>query len=253
MTATLRATESLPRGRAADRLLDLGVATADPRYPLVRDETGSGRRALDGLDTCMLAGEQGPVREHPAPDRRPGRTPVGAESWPMEKVAVRAIGEMMLGGGADPGDLEQLSWETDAGTMTAVVYRPAGDGRPVVSPADRSNPLQTYVLPVPGQPLVVLSLAGQPGRVPVGAARHPLPGGPPRPGGRPDARPPGRPSASPPPKRPTTAPPAAADPPSPRPCLAGPSARGPRVHPRAVSAVIKRFTSPEPFPLTKTS
>ncbi len=160
VTATLRATESLPRGRAADRLLDLGVATVDPRYPLVRDDTGSGRRALDGLDTCVLADEQGPFGSIPRRigDRDAPRSV--PESWPMEKVAVRAIGEMTLGGGNDPGDLEQLTWETDAGTMTAVVYRPAGDGTPVVSPADRSNPLQTYVLPVPGQPLVVLTWRG---------------------------------------------------------------------------------------------
>ncbi|MFJ6197067.1 hypothetical protein [Micromonospora sp. NPDC092111] len=159
VTATLRATEALPRGRAADRLLDLGTATTDPRYPLVRDETGSGRRALDGLDTCVLADEHGPFGSIPRRigDRNAPRSV--PESWPLEKVAVRAIGEMALGGG-DPGDLEQLTWETDAGTMTAVVYRPAADGTPVVSPADRSNPLQTYVLPVPGQPLVVLTWRG---------------------------------------------------------------------------------------------
>lgn len=159
VTATLRATESLPRGRAAERLLDLGTATAGPRYPLVRDETGSGRRALDGLDTCVLADERGPFGSMPRRigDRdAPRSTP---ESWPMEKVTVRAIGEMALGGG-DPGDLEQLTWETGTGTMTAVVYRPADGGAPVVSPADRSNPLQTYVLPVPGQPLVVLTWRG---------------------------------------------------------------------------------------------
>ncbi|MEU5940041.1 hypothetical protein ABZ807_12780 [Micromonospora sp. NPDC047548] len=159
VTATLRATESLPRGRAAERLLDLGTATADPRYPLVRDETGSGRRALAGLDTCVLADERGPFGSVPRRigDRDAPRS--APESWPMEKVAVRAIGEMALGGG-DPGDLEQLTWETDAGTMTAVVYRPADGGAPVVSPADRSDPLQTYVLPVPGQPLVVLTWRG---------------------------------------------------------------------------------------------
>ncbi|TDB80902.1 hypothetical protein [Micromonospora sp. KC721] len=157
VTATLRRTESLPRGRAADRLLDLGTATSDPRHPLVRDETGSGRRALNGLDTCVLAGERGPFGSIP---RRIGDRDAPAsvpESWPMEKLAVRGIGEMALGGGDDPGDLEQLSWESDAGTMTAVIYRPAGGGTPVVSPADRSNPLQAYPLPVPGQPLVVLT------------------------------------------------------------------------------------------------
>ncbi|MEH0842047.1 hypothetical protein V6U81_06600 [Micromonospora sp. CPCC 205711] len=157
VTATLRATESLPRGRAADRLLDLGTATTGPRYPLVRDETGSGRRALDGLDTCVLTGDLGPFGSIPRRigDRDAPRSV--PESWPLEKLTVRGIGEMALGGGDAPGDLEQLTWETASGTMTSVVYRPAGDGDPVVSPADRSNPLQTYVLPVPGQPLVVLS------------------------------------------------------------------------------------------------
>ncbi|WP_229401252.1 hypothetical protein [Micromonospora okii] len=155
LTATLRATRSLPRGRAADRLLDLGTATADPRYPLVRDETGSGRRALDGLDTCVLADERGPFGSIPRRigDRDAPRSV--PESWPLGKVSVRALGEVALGGG-DPADLEQLSWETGTGTMTAIVYRPA-DGDPVVSPADRASTLQAYTLPVPGQPLVLLS------------------------------------------------------------------------------------------------
>ncbi|MFC3505225.1 hypothetical protein ACFOOK_30280 [Micromonospora krabiensis] len=156
VTATLRATESLPRGRAADRLLDLGTDTSDPRYPLVRDETGSGRRALSGLDTCVLSGERGPfgsiarrVGDRDAPESVP-------DSWPLAKVAARSLGEVALGGG-EPAELEQLTWESPSGTMTAVVYRPAGGGAPVFSPADRANPLQAYRLPVPGQPLVVLS------------------------------------------------------------------------------------------------
>lgn len=156
VTATLRATDSLPRGRAADRLLDLGTATTDPRYPLVRDETGSGRRALDGLDTCALAGEEGPFGSVPRRigDREaPRSVPM---SWPSGKVTIRSLGEVALGGGG-PSELEQLRWETAAGTMTAVVYRPAGGGTPVLSPADRANPLQAYVLPVPEQPLVALS------------------------------------------------------------------------------------------------
>ncbi|MEU4335616.1 hypothetical protein AB0F59_13395 [Micromonospora lupini] len=156
VTATLRATESLPRGRAADRLLDLGTGTADPRYPLVRDESGAGRRALTGLDTCVLAGERGPFGSIPRRigDRdAPKSVPT---SWPMAKLSVRSLGEVALGGG-EPAELQQLSWDTDAGTMTAVVYRPANGSAPVVSPADRATPLQTYQLPVPGQPLVVLS------------------------------------------------------------------------------------------------
>ncbi|MEU6076411.1 hypothetical protein [Micromonospora sp. NPDC047074] len=156
VTATLKATEALPRGRAADRLLDLGTGTTDPRYPLVRDESGSGKRALTGLDTCALAGEEGPFGSVPRRigDRDAPRS-VPA-SWPLTKLAVRTLGEVALGGG-EPAELEQLSWETADGTMTAVVYRPADGGAPVLSPADRSNPLQTYALPVPGQPLAVLT------------------------------------------------------------------------------------------------
>ncbi len=156
VTVTLRATESLPRGRAADRLLDLGTGTTDPRYPLVRDEAGTGRRALTGLDTCVLAGDRGPFGSIPRRigDRdAPRSVPT---SWPMAKLSVRSLGEVALGGG-EAAELQQLSWDTDAGTMTAVVYRPADGGPPVVSPADRATPLQTYQLPVPGQPLVVFS------------------------------------------------------------------------------------------------
>ncbi|MFE9956687.1 hypothetical protein [Micromonospora sp. NPDC005299] len=156
VTATLRPTRSLPRGRAADRVLDLGTATAAPRYPLVRDETGSGRRALTGLDTCVLGGERGPFGSVPRRigDRQAPRS--APESWPMAKIAVRSLGSVTLGGG-EPGELEQLTWESATGTMTAVVYRPAGGGAPVASPADRSTTLQAYYLPVPGQPLAVLS------------------------------------------------------------------------------------------------
>ncbi|WFE34430.1 hypothetical protein [Micromonospora sp. WMMD975] len=156
LTATLRPTPSLPRGRAADRVLDLGTATGAPRYPLVRDETGAGRRALTGLDTCVLAGERGPFGSLPRRigDREAPRS--APESWPMAKIATRSLGEVALGGG-EPGELEQLTWETATGTMTAVLYRPAGGGTPVVSPADRSTTLQAYHLPVPGQPLAVLT------------------------------------------------------------------------------------------------
>ncbi|MGW0502082.1 hypothetical protein [Micromonospora sp. NPDC003241] len=156
VTATLRSTESLPRGRAADRLLDLGTGTANPRYPLVRDDSGAGRRALADLDTCALAGEDGPfgsvirrVGDRDTPDSVPA-------SWPKSKVAVRTLGELALDGG-EPAELEQLSWDTADGTMTALVYRPADGGPTVLSPADRTTPLQVYELPVPGQPLVVLS------------------------------------------------------------------------------------------------
>ncbi|MBQ1073633.1 hypothetical protein KBX06_10755 [Micromonospora sp. C31] len=156
VTVTLRATRSLPRGRAADRLLDLGTGTTEPRYPLVRDESGSGKRALTGLDTCVLASEEGPFGSVPrrSGDREAPRSV--PSSWPMTRLTVRTLGEVALGGG-EPAELEQLSWETADGTMTAVVYRPADGGTPVVSPADRSEELQTYALPVPGQSLAVLS------------------------------------------------------------------------------------------------
>ncbi|MFI7574812.1 hypothetical protein [Micromonospora sp. NPDC049497] len=156
LTATLRATESLPRGRAADRLLDLGTGTAAPRYPLVRDESGSGRRALTDLDTCALADDEGPFGSIL---RRVGDRDIAGSvpsSWPMAKVSVRTVGELALDGGA-PAELEQLSWETADGTMTAVVHRPAGGGAAAVSRADRVDPLQSYLLPVAGRKLLVLS------------------------------------------------------------------------------------------------
>ncbi|MER7456951.1 hypothetical protein [Micromonospora sp. NPDC126480] len=156
VTATLRATESLPRGRSADRLLDLGTGLAAPRYPLVRDESGSGRRALAGLDTCALAGEEGPfgsVRRRVGDRESADSVP---QSWPMAKLAVRTLGEFAVGGG-EPGELQQLTWETADDTMTAVVYRPVGGGAPVASPADRAEPLQAYVLTVAGRSLGVLS------------------------------------------------------------------------------------------------
>ncbi|MFG3680068.1 hypothetical protein ACGF5H_08200 [Micromonospora chalcea] len=156
LTAALRPTASLPRGKATDRVLDLGTATEAPRYPLVRDETGAGKRALTGLDTCVLAGERGPFGSVPRRigDREaPSSVP---ESWPMAKIATRSLGSVALGDG-EPGELEQLSWDSASGTMTAVVYRPAGGGTPVVSPADRSTTLQAYHLPMPGRPLAVLS------------------------------------------------------------------------------------------------
>ena len=156
LTAALRPTTSLPRGKATDRVLDLGTATEAPRYPLVRDDTGAGKRALTGLDTCVLAGERGPFGSVPRRigDRDAPRS--APESWPMAKIATRSLGSVALGDG-EPGELEQLSWDSPSGTMTAVVYRPADGGTPVVSPADRSTTLQAYHLPMPGRPLAVLS------------------------------------------------------------------------------------------------
>ncbi|MGC4896478.1 hypothetical protein [Micromonospora sp. DT31] len=156
LTATLRATSSLPRGQAADRILDLGTAIEAPRYPLVRDETGAGKRALAGLDTCVLAGDRGPFGSEPrrSGDRKAPRS--APESWPMAKIATRSLGEVALDGD-EPGELEQLTWESRGGPMTAVLYRPADGGPPVVSPADRSTTLQAYHLPMPGRPLAVLT------------------------------------------------------------------------------------------------
>ncbi|MFC0004027.1 hypothetical protein [Micromonospora siamensis] len=156
VTATLRATATLPQGRAADRLLDLGTATTDPRYPLVRDETGSGGQALTGLDTCLLAGRDGPFGSVP---RRIGDRDAPAsvpESWPLAELTERALGPVAPDG-RHAGRLTRLVWRTGHGEMSAVRYRAPGGGEQILSRADRSNPLQAYVLPVPGHPLVVLT------------------------------------------------------------------------------------------------
>ena len=153
VTARLRASESLPNGNRADKLIDLGTGTPDPRYPLVGDESGSGATALDGLDTCGLGANTGPFgsiarrvhsRDHP------GSVPT---SWPIDQVSARSLGEVELDGN-EPAELDQLSWHTDDGMMTSIVFRPP-DGPPVVSGADRVSPLQTYVLPLT-TPVVVL-------------------------------------------------------------------------------------------------
>lgn len=154
LTVQLRSTRSLPGGKAAAHLLDLGTGTANPRYPVLDDEAGSGLVALDGLDTCALGERTGPFGSLPqrVNDREiPNLVP---DSWPIDRIRTRPLLEVALDGGR-PGRLDQLTWRTDAGTMTAVVYRPA-DGPPTVSPADRLTPLQTYELPVPNRPAVVL-------------------------------------------------------------------------------------------------
>ncbi|MFK3980445.1 hypothetical protein ACI2K4_08705 [Micromonospora sp. NPDC050397] len=154
ITARLRSTESLPQGRANDRLVDLGTGIDGPRYPLVVDESGSGASALDGLDTCVLAAATGPFGS--IPRRVHDRDHLGSvpTSWPADRVAARPLGQVRIGD-EKAGKLEQLSWHTDAGVMNAVVLRPA-QGAPVVSEADRVNPLQAYELPTPGKTLVVL-------------------------------------------------------------------------------------------------
>lgn len=149
VTASLHATDSLPDGKAKDRIIDLGTAVKDPWYPLVGDDSGSGGKALKGLDTCSLATKTGPFGS--IPERGTDGVPM---SWPVEKISARPIGEISLGQGP-PARLEQLTWQTDAGTMTAMVYR-TGTGAVVLSPADRARTLQTYVVPVPGRSLVAL-------------------------------------------------------------------------------------------------
>jgi len=156
ISARLRPSESLPNGKAADRLIDLGTGIAGPRYPLVGDDTGSGARALDGLDTCMLAAKTGPfgsILHRVHDEASPGSVPA---SWPIDKISIRELGEVELDGAGAPARLEELTWRTDEGMMTAVVLRPAGGGPPVVSAADREGPLQVYVVPS-AHPIVVLT------------------------------------------------------------------------------------------------
>lgn len=154
VTAVLRPTASLPQGRSADRLVDLGTATDDPRYPLVRDGAGSGATALAGLDTCALAAEAGPFGSIPRRDAHGDEVDGVPMSWPLDRISMRPLNEVDLGQGP-PVRLEQLQWRTDAGSMSAIVYRPEA-GPPVVSRADRASALQTYVVRVDGRSFVVL-------------------------------------------------------------------------------------------------
>lgn len=154
VTVSLRATESLPGGRADERLVDLGTAIEDPQYPLVRDASGSGTAALDGLDTCALAGPTGPFGSIPSRDFFGDVIDGVPVSWPLDRISTRPLGEVCVGP-HPPARLDQLRWRAATGSMSAVVYRsPAG---PVVlSRATRGTPLGAYLLPVAGQPLVVL-------------------------------------------------------------------------------------------------
>ncbi|MDW5323775.1 hypothetical protein [Plantactinospora sp. KLBMP9567] len=155
VTARLRPSESLPSGKAADRLIDLGTGIEGPRYPLVGDDTGSGAKVLDGLDTCALGTRTGPFGSIPHRvhgEAHPGSVPV---SWPIDRLSTKELAEVeLVGAGEEPAKLEQLSWRTDEGMMTAALFRPAG-GPPLVSAADRLEPLQAYVLPL-SSPVVVL-------------------------------------------------------------------------------------------------
>lgn len=155
VTARLRPSESLPNGKAAERLLDLGTSTPGPRYPLVGDDTGAGSRALEGLDTCALGDRTGPFGSiaHRVHDR-PSLESVPA-SWPIDRVATRTLGEVDLDGAGQPARLDELTWRTDEGMMTAAVIRPGG-APPAVSAADRVEPLQLYVVPL-ARPVVVLT------------------------------------------------------------------------------------------------
>lgn len=156
VTAALRATESLPQGRAAERFLDLGTGLDAPRDPLVRDESGSGQQALAGLDTCALAGDEGPfgsIQRQFGSRKSAASVPA---SWPMAGLTLRTVDEGALGAGP-PGTVQQLTWDTADDEMTAMLYRPGTGGAAMMSAADRAAPLQAYVLPVAGQRLGVLS------------------------------------------------------------------------------------------------
>ncbi|MFC7545539.1 hypothetical protein [Plantactinospora sp. GCM10030261] len=154
LTATLRETDSLPNGKAADRLVDLGTGIESPRYPMISDESGTALTALDGLDTCALAADDGPfgsverrITGRPAPQSVPA-------SWPIDRLTTRPLGEVSLSPDAS-ADLDQISWRTDEGIMTSVVLR-RSDAAPVASPADRYNPLQSYDLTVADREYLVL-------------------------------------------------------------------------------------------------
>jgi hypothetical protein len=154
ITARLRNTESLPQGKANDRLLDLGTGVAAPRYPLVVDDSGSGARALDGLDTCALSAAKGPFGSMPRRIRDRDHLGSVPTSWPIDQVTARPLGQLQVGT-EQAGRLEQLSWRTGIGIMNAVVLRPE-QGPPAYSEADRINPLQAYELPALGKQMVVL-------------------------------------------------------------------------------------------------
>lgn len=153
ISARLRPSESLPNGKANDRLLDLGTGIPAPRYPLLGDDTGSGATALAGLDTCALGARTAPFGSIPHRFQGEVDTDSVPASWPIDQVSARRLGEVELPG-TGPAQLDQLSWRTDDGMMTAVVLR-TENAAPVVSAADRVEPLQAYVLPL-ASPVAVL-------------------------------------------------------------------------------------------------
>ncbi|MFB9239852.1 hypothetical protein ACFFWC_30740 [Plantactinospora siamensis] len=154
LTAALRATDSLPQGKAADRMIDLGAGIAAPRYPLVGDDSDTARAALKGLDTCSLGTREGPFGS--VERRIAGREEAASmpASWPIDRLASRSLGDVTLGSNPS-AELDQLSWRTDSGVMTAVVLRPP-TGPPSFSAADRFNPLQSYEFEVGGRTYVAL-------------------------------------------------------------------------------------------------
>lgn len=154
ITARLRPTESLPEGRNADRVVDLGTGVVEPRYPLVADASGSAGPALRGLDTCALAERGGPFGSIPRRIRDEEVPEVVPLSWPIDQIGSRALGEVELAG-IGTGQLDQLTWRGDGGMMTAVVFRPDSGG-PAASGADRVNSLQVYEVPLPQRPIVAL-------------------------------------------------------------------------------------------------
>lgn len=154
LTVTLRATDSLGDKRSRQRVLDLGTAINELGYPLVRDASGAGARALDGLDTCALTGSAGPFGSMPrrGPSGKPAeRLPL---SWPLDQIAVRELADVRLGS-RQKGRLEHLTWHSATGPMSAVVYRPA-DAPAMPSRAERAQALQLHVLEVDNQTYVTL-------------------------------------------------------------------------------------------------
>jgi hypothetical protein len=155
LTVRLRPTETIPEGDQGSKLVDLGTGIPTPRYPLITDDSGAAEAILDELNTCVLAGRDGAFGSTPRRHRDRNHWESAPASWPIDRLATKSLGQIPYGDD-NTAELEQLSWRTEEGTMTAVMVRPE-DGPPVASPSDRPSPLQTYELPSPtGAPLIVL-------------------------------------------------------------------------------------------------
>jgi hypothetical protein len=158
VTARLKATESLPRGQEADRLLDLGTAVEQPRYPLVGDDKGTGATALKDMDTCVLAGRTSAFGSVMPTAKEGGKHNKVPSSWPIASISQKSLGEIRSG--PFPGArLERLTWQAAGGRMHAVVFRPP-EGAPVVSTGDRNQAMQAYRITIQGSELLVLSWDG---------------------------------------------------------------------------------------------